>query len=41
VKLRGIPFAAMVAERMALPMTYGRKKSPKGYGRNGPDRGVK
>ncbi|SFG30358.1 orotate phosphoribosyltransferase [Sulfitobacter dubius] len=29
----GIPFAAMVAERMALPMTYARKK-PKGYGRN-------
>ena len=29
----GIPFAAMVAERMALPMTYVRKK-PKGYGRN-------
>lgn len=29
----GIPFAAMVAERMALPMTYVRKK-PKGYGKN-------
>lgn len=29
----GIPFAAWVAERMALPMTYVRKK-PKGYGRN-------
>ena len=29
----GIPFAAMVAERLALPMTYVRKKS-KGYGRN-------
>jgi orotate phosphoribosyltransferase len=29
----GIPFAAMVAERMSLPMTYVRKK-PKGYGRN-------
>lgn len=29
----GIPFAALVAERMALPMTYVRKKS-KGYGRN-------
>ena len=29
----GIPFAAMIAERMALPMTYVRKK-PKGYGRN-------
>ena len=29
----GIPFAALVAERMALPMTYVRQK-PKGYGRN-------
>ncbi len=29
----GIPFAAMVAERLALPMTSVRKK-PKGYGRN-------
>lgn len=29
----GIPYAAFVAERMALPMTYVRKK-PKGYGRN-------
>ena len=29
----GIPFAALFAERMALPMTYVRKK-PKGYGRN-------
>lgn len=29
----GIPFAALVAERMALPMAYVRKK-PKGYGRN-------
>jgi len=29
----GIPFAALVAERLALPMTYVRKK-PKGYGRN-------
>ena len=29
----GIPFAALVAERMSLPMTYVRKK-PKGYGRN-------
>ena len=29
----GIPFAALVAERMALPMTYIRKK-PKGYGKN-------
>ncbi|MCV3272415.1 orotate phosphoribosyltransferase [Roseobacter sinensis] len=28
----GIPFAAMVAERLGLPMTYVRKK-PKGYGR--------
>ena len=28
----GIPFAALVAERMALPMSYVRKK-PKGYGR--------
>ena len=29
----GIPFAALAAERMALPMTYVRKK-PKGYGKN-------
>ena len=29
----GIPFAALVAERMGLPMTYVRKK-PKGYGKN-------
>ncbi|MDB4841410.1 orotate phosphoribosyltransferase [Planktomarina sp.] len=29
----GIPFSAWVAERMALPMTYVRKK-PKGYGHN-------
>jgi orotate phosphoribosyltransferase len=29
----GIPFAAFVAERLALPMAYVRKK-PKGYGRN-------
>ncbi|MEY1555802.1 orotate phosphoribosyltransferase [Yoonia sp. R2331] len=29
----GIPFSALVAERMALPMTYVRKK-PKGYGKN-------
>ena len=29
----GIPFAALVAERLALPMTYVRKK-PIGYGRN-------
>ncbi|QUJ77873.1 orotate phosphoribosyltransferase [Sulfitobacter albidus] len=28
----GIPFAALVAERMGLPMTYVRKK-PKGYGK--------
>lgn len=28
----GIPFAALVAERMSLPMTYVRKK-PKGYGK--------
>lgn len=28
----GIPFAALMAERLALPMTYVRKK-PKGYGR--------
>lgn len=28
----GIPFAALVADRMALPMTYVRKK-PKGHGR--------
>ena len=35
----GIPFSAMVAERMALPMTYVRKK-PKGYGRNARIEGV-
>ena len=35
----GIPFAAWVAERMALPMTYVRKK-PKGYGRNARIEGV-
>lgn len=29
----GIPFSALVAERMGLPMTYVRKK-PKGYGRD-------
>ena len=29
----GIPFAAFMAERLGLPMTYVRKK-PKGYGRN-------
>ena len=28
-----IPFSALIAERLALPMTYVRKK-PKGYGRN-------
>lgn len=35
----GIPYAAMVAERMALPMSYVRKK-PKGYGRNARIEGV-
>ena len=35
----GIPFAAMVAERLALPMTYVRNK-PKGYGRNARIEGV-
>jgi orotate phosphoribosyltransferase len=35
----GIPFGALVAERMALPMTYVRKK-PKGYGRNSRIEGV-
>ena len=35
----GIPFAALVAERMALPMTYVRKK-PKGHGRNARIEGV-
>ncbi len=35
----GIPFAALVAERMALPMAYIRKK-PKGYGRNARIEGV-
>jgi orotate phosphoribosyltransferase len=29
----GIPFAAFIAERLGLPMTYIRKK-PKGFGRN-------
>ncbi|EPX83335.1 orotate phosphoribosyltransferase [Rubellimicrobium thermophilum DSM 16684] len=29
----GIPFAALLADRLALPMAYVRKK-PKGYGRN-------
>lgn len=35
----GIPFAALVAERMALPMTYVRKM-PKGHGRNARIEGV-
>ena len=35
----GIPFSAFVAERMALPMAYVRKK-PKGYGRNARIEGV-
>ena len=35
----GIPFAALVAERLALPMTPVRKK-PKGYGRNARIEGV-
>tara|TARA_B110000495_G_C22894406_1_gene521756 strand:- start:15 stop:692 length:678 start_codon:yes stop_codon:yes gene_type:complete len=35
----GIPFGALVAERMALPMTYVRKK-PKGYGHNARIEGV-
>lgn len=35
----GIPFAALVAERLSLPMTYVRKK-PKGYGRNARIEGV-
>lgn len=35
----GIPFSALVAERMALPMTYVRKK-PKGYGKNARIEGV-
>lgn len=35
----GIPFGALVAERMALPMAYVRKK-PKGYGRNARIEGV-
>jgi len=29
----GIPFAALIAERLSLPMTYVRKQ-PKGYGQN-------
>lgn len=35
----GIPFSAMIAERLALPMTYVRKK-PKGYGRNARIEGI-
>ncbi|MEM6728451.1 MAG: orotate phosphoribosyltransferase [Pseudomonadota bacterium] len=35
----GIPFAALVAERMGLPMTYVRKK-PKGHGRGARIEGV-
>ena len=35
----GIPFAALVAERLGLPMTYVRKK-PKGYGKNARIEGV-
>lgn len=35
----GIPFAALVAERMGLPMIYVRKK-PKGHGRNARIEGV-
>ena len=35
----GIPFGALVADRMSLPMTYVRKK-PKGYGRNARIEGV-
>ena len=35
----GIPFSALVAERLALPMSYVRKK-PKGYGRNSRIEGV-
>ena len=35
----GIPFAALLAERLALPMAYVRKK-PKGYGRNARIEGV-
>lgn len=35
----GIPFAALVAERLALPMAYVRKK-PKGYGKNARIEGV-
>ena len=35
----GIPFSALIAERLALPLTYIRKK-PKGYGRNARIEGV-
>ena len=35
----GIPFAALMAERMGLPMQYVRKK-PKGYGRDAQIEGV-
>lgn len=35
----GLPFAALMAERMGLPMTYIRKK-PKGHGRNARIEGV-
>src|SRR6202030_4312712 len=35
----GIPFAAWISERMALPMLYIRKK-PKGFGRNAQIEGV-
>ena len=35
----GIPFGALVAERMGLPMVYVRKK-PKGYGKNARIEGV-
>jgi len=35
----GIPFGAWIAERLALPMSYVRKK-PKGYGRNARIEGV-
>ena len=35
----GIPFAAWIADRMALPMQYVRKK-PKGFGRNARIEGV-
>jgi len=35
----GIPFSALIAERLSLPLTYVRKK-PKGYGRNARIEGV-